>query len=171
MQRHDCLIHQFSTCLPKKGVRRTTKGNREPGPGFQPRANIQPMDRPAHASYTNEENPSHRDENLQNKIELVWEARAVRTTDHTQRLEGLSDEKLITGTAALMNIVQNNTKPTSPKKKKKYGYKFCRSVFVSSSNRNKHIALYHVLGARFRIQRESSLICIHGENLIKMSTH
>ena len=74
LQWHDCLIHQFSTCLPSKGVRRTTKGSKEPGFGPQPTASVQPVDQPAHARHTTEENPSHQDENLENKIEPVWEA-------------------------------------------------------------------------------------------------
>ena len=40
LQKHYCLIHQYSTCLSKKGVRKTTLGTVEPVPGFQQRTNM-----------------------------------------------------------------------------------------------------------------------------------
>ena len=36
LQRHDCLIHQYSTCLPKKGVRKTKKSGTETDNNSQP---------------------------------------------------------------------------------------------------------------------------------------
>ena len=58
---------------------------------------------------------------MENDIELVWEVKTVNTTNHAPRLHSLSDEKPMTGTAALMNIVQNTLKPDRPKKKKNMG--------------------------------------------------
>ena len=121
LQQHNCLIHQLSICLPSKGVRRTTKENTKPGVGSEPTANVQLVDQPTRARHRTGENSSDQNKSLENKIELVREARTVNTTNYAPRLQSLSDEKLITGTVALMNIVQNKTKPTRPKKKKKYG--------------------------------------------------
>ena len=97
---------------------------------------------------------------VENEVELIWEAKTINTTDHAPRLQSLSDEKPMTRTVALMDIVRNTLRPVRPKKRKKYGCKFCTKVFVNTNNCNKHTAIYHIPGAKFKIPRESSLICI-----------
>ena len=84
----------------------------------------------------------------------------VKTVDHTKKLKG----SLLTGADALMKAIQ---KPIRPKKKKIFGCRFCKGIFVSSSNLNKHVATYHVPGAKPRITRESSLICINCSKMYK----
>ena len=126
------MIHQSSSCLPKKGVRRTTLGVIEPIPGFQQRTNVLPVVQPAQDTCTSNGDPLNHDE-----IQLVWESKVVKTVDHTKKLEG----NLLTGADALMKAIQ---KPIRPKKKKRFGCRFCKGIFVSSSNLNKHVATYHV---------------------------
>ena len=87
LQRHDCMIHQYSSCLPKKGVRRTTLGVIEPIPGFQQRTNTLPVVQPAQDTCTSNGDPLNHDE-----IQLVWESKAVKTVDHTKKLEDCPKE-------------------------------------------------------------------------------
>ena len=61
LQKHDCLIHQYSTCLPKKGVRKTTLGITKPIPGFQQRTNTLPVVQPAQDNHTSYGDPPSHD--------------------------------------------------------------------------------------------------------------
>ena len=89
LQKHDCLIHQYSRCLPRKGIRKTTLGITKPIPGFQQRTNTLPLVQPSPDTRTSNGNPLNHD-----KIQLVWESKAVKTVDHTKKLKGLSDGSL-----------------------------------------------------------------------------
>ena len=110
---------------------------------------VQPA-RDTHAPNGN--SPSH------DEVQLVWESKAVKTVDPAKKLEELSDENLLTGADALMKAIK---KPVKPKRKKRFGCQFCKGIFVSMSNLNKHVATFHVPGAKPRMTRECSLICIN----------
>ena len=92
LQRHDCLIHQLSVCIPGKGVRKTTKKNPGPIGNSEPPANVQPVDHPVHITHRASKQASDQRESVENKVELIWEAKTVNTTDHASRLQSLSDE-------------------------------------------------------------------------------
>ena len=76
-----------------------------PGDNSEPPANEQPVDQPTYTRHRTGEQASDQNKNVENDIELVWEAKTVNTTDHAPRLHSLSNEKPMTGTATLMNIV------------------------------------------------------------------
>ena len=102
---HDCLIHELSVYIPSNGIWRTAKKstglNNTPGSPVS----VHPTDPAKHTVGRTGGQASNHRKSVEDKVELVWEAKTSNTTYPAPRLQSLSDEKLVSGTTALMDIV------------------------------------------------------------------
>ena len=71
LQRHDCLIHQLSICIPSKGIRRTAKKNTGPIGNSEPPANVQPVDNSVHIMHRTCEQALDQKGSVENEVELI----------------------------------------------------------------------------------------------------